>query len=194
MTDRMCMCPDTMEWIPIQGYHTDIRIGWRKAVMEEDMMGDRRFRILEGVCASTNDKHHFLILKAKDHKKGNIIWAIGDDQVCAVAGGDFIRDRSINYKDVCIQEFPYRDNTPESVGEWRPLIQELVRRTLRKYLEHNGAAGVYPQWLPEEVRPNMEQDMFQEWSKDIDHIILHDNNVMEMVPRSDTPAMDSPSL
>ena len=135
-----------------------------------------------------------MILKAKDHKKGNIIWAIGDDQVCAVAGGDFIRDRSINYKDVCIQEFPYRDNTPESVGEWRPLIQELVRRTLRKYLEHNGAAGVYPQWLPEEVRPNMEQDMFQEWSKDIDHIILHDNNVMEMVPRSDTPAMDSPSL
>lgn len=157
-------------------------------------MNSNNFKILEQVCASTPDNHHYLIIQAQNRQTGDIVWAIGDDQVCAIASADFIRNSKINYNDVCIQEFPYRENTPESVGHWRTLIQELVDFTLRKHLEHDGFVHVYPQWLPEDAHPTMGQDLYQEIVDNIDHIILYDNNIMEMVPRRKESAMNSPSL
>lgn len=146
-------------------------------------MEKNEFEILERVCASTPDnKEHYLILQAKENETGNIVWVIGDDQVCAVASDDFIRKSEINYQDVCIQEFPYREHTPESVGKWLPLIQELVEKTLETYIEQNDSVCVYPQWLPEEVHPNMGQDVFQQLVKGTDYIILYRDHTMEMVP------------
>lgn len=158
-------------------------------------MEENNYEILETVCATTSDNHHYLILQAKDNQTGDIVWAVGDSQVCAIASEDFVRNRKINYKDVCIQEFPYQMNTPESVGNWRPLIQELVEITLQKYMEYDGLVRLYPQWLPEDVNPGMGRELYQEWSKDIDHIILFANNTMEMVPRRDaTMEMASPMI
>lgn len=148
-------------------------------------MEKERFDILERVCATTDSNHHFFILKAEDHQNGDIVWAIGDDQVCAVTSGDFLRDRSISYQDVCIQEFPYRDSTPESVGAWLPLIQELVEETLQAYLKHDGTARVFPQWLPDSIEVGFGKEIFQELSAGIDYIILHKDNTMEMVARTD---------
>ena len=54
---------------------------------------------------------------------------MGDDQICAVTRADFIRTPEIRYNDVLIREFSYKENTPESVGRWRPLIEELVKLT-----------------------------------------------------------------
>ena len=90
-----------------------------------------------------------MLIQARDTESGEIVWAIGDDHVCAVTRADFIRNRSVEYNDVLIREFPYRDNTPESVGEWKPLILELVKHTLDAYINHEGFVHVYPQWLPE---------------------------------------------
>ncbi|WP_455437635.1 hypothetical protein [Hungatella hathewayi] len=73
------------------------------------------FNVLEKVCASASGHHHFIIIQAQN-QSGDTVWAIGDDQVCAIASADFIRNSNIEYKDVCIQEFPYQSNTPESVG------------------------------------------------------------------------------
>lgn len=93
-------------------------------------MEENNYEILETVCATTSDNHHYLILQAKDNQTGDIVWAVGDNLVCAIASDDFVRNRKVNYKDVCIQEFPYQKNTPESVGNWRPLIHtmEMVPR------------------------------------------------------------------
>lgn len=152
---------------------------------------ENSYQILEHMCATTPDNHHYLILQAQDHKTGEIVWAVGDDQVCAVTTADFIRNSSVSYNDVLIQEFPYKDNTPESVGEWRPLIEELVKHTLRGYLDRDGLVHVYPQWLPEDVElPLSREEMFAH----ADHLILYDNNMMDMVPRTDTPTMGAPRL
>ena len=85
------------------------------------------------------------------HGDRGIVWAVGDDQICAVTRADFIRTPEIRYNDVLIQEFPYKENTPESVGRWRPLIEELVKLTLAKYRTLDGLARAYPQWVPEET-------------------------------------------
>lgn len=155
------------------------------------MANDGNYNILEQVCASTPDQHHFLIIQAQNSQTGDIVWAIGDDQVCAVTSGDFIRNRNINYNDVLIQEFPYEDNTPESVGEWRPILEELVRFTLRKYMEHDGLVHVYPQWLPDDVKLPIEREVFL---KDADHLILYDNNMVEVVPSQNGPSMGGQSI
>lgn len=152
------------------------------------------FSIMERVCVSTPDRRHFLILQVQDNRTGETVWAIGDDQVCAMTRSDFIRNRGINYNDVLIQEFPYRDYTPESVGEWQSVIKELVEFTLQKYMEHDGLAHVYPQWLPEDVHPWMGKELYNQMVADADHLILYPNNIMDMVPRAQGPAMGQPTL
>ena len=92
----------------------------------------------------------------------------------------FIRTPEIRYNDVLIQEFPYKENTPESVGRWRPLIEELVKLTLAKYRTLDGLARAYPQWVPEEtVLPFPRQAL-----ESAEHIIFHDNGICEMIPRA----------
>lgn len=113
-------------------------------------MKNDRFEFLEEVCANTPDGQHFLIIQAKDRNNDEVIWAAGDDHVCAVTRADFIRNQQIAYNDVLIKEFPYKENTPDTVGEWKPLILELVQFMLAKYLQHDGMVHVYPQWLPED--------------------------------------------
>lgn len=149
------------------------------------------FIFLEEVCATTPDRQHFLIIHAQNSQTGNMVWAIGDDQVCAITSDDFIRNRKISYNDVCIQEFPYQDNTPESVGIWRPLIEELVRFTLKKYMEHDGLVHVYPQWLPEDMKLPMERE---EFLRGADHVILYGNSMVDVVPRKNGPPMELTSF
>lgn len=148
------------------------------------------YQILENMCATTPDNHHFLILHARNGQTKDI-WVVGDDQVCAITSADFIRNKNISYNDVLIQEFPYEDNTPESVGEWRPLIEELVRHTLKIYLEHDRLVHIYPQWLPEDVELPLDRE---ELIGKADHIILYDNNKLDVVPRTDAPKMEAPRL
>ena len=74
----------------------------------------------------------------------------------------------------------YKENTPESVGRWRPLIEELVKLTLAKYRTLDGLARAYPQWVPEEtVLPFPRQAL-----ESAEHIIFHDNGICEMIPRA----------
>jgi len=142
-----------------------------------------RFEIQEMVCANTPSNQHYLIVQAKDRQTNETVWAIGDDHVCAVTRADFIRNREIEYNDVLIQEFPYRDNTPESVGEWRPLIRELVDFMLHKYMEHDDLVHVYPQWLPDDIQRQMADEWNQLIAENrVDHIILYEEGIMEIVP------------
>ena len=55
-------------------------------------MGDNHFEFLEEVCANTPDGRHYLLIQAKDMQNGEIVWAAGDDHVCAVTHADFIRN------------------------------------------------------------------------------------------------------
>ena len=153
-------------------------------------MGDNHFEFLEEVCANTPDGRHYLLIQAKDMQNGEIVWAAGDDHVCAVTHADFIRNQQIDYKSVLIKEFPYRENTPATVGHWKPLILELVRLMLAKYMEYDGLVHVYPQWLPADLMmPDAVRDVLD--AGYADHIILHDNNIMEIVPRP-RPAGSAP--
>lgn len=65
-------------------------------------MGDNHFEFLEEVCANTPDGRHYLLIQAKDMQNGEIVWAAGDDHVCAVTHADFIRNQQIDYKSVLI--------------------------------------------------------------------------------------------
>ena len=147
-------------------------------------MSEKTFEYLEYVCANTPARQHYMLIQARDTEWGEIVWAIGDDHVCAVTRADFIRNRSVEYNDVLIREFPYRDNTPESVGEWKPLILELVKHTLDAYINHEGFVHVYPQWLPEDLETPMPRELLLDRSK-IDHVILHDVGIIEAVPASE---------
>lgn len=144
-------------------------------------MTENRFEYLEHVCANTPWGQHYLLIQARDRQTGETVWAVGDDHVCAVTRADFIRNKDVEYNDVLIQEFPYRDNTPESVGAWKPLILELVKHTLRAYLDHDGLVHVYPQWLPEDLETPIPQELLQE-REHVDHVILHDVGIIEVIP------------
>lgn len=151
---------------------------------------EMQFEILEKLCATTfDDRHHFLILQAQDHETKEIFWAIGDDQVCAVATADFIRNRDIEYNEVLIQEFPYRDASPESVGIWKPLIEELVDNTLKKYLEYDGLVHVYPQWLPKDISLTMGREVYEDMKEHFDHVIMYADHTMEMIPKNQSQTM-----
>lgn len=173
---------------------TEDRVDLLQEQKGEAKQENERYHILEQVCASTPDKHHYLILQAQDAQTGELVWAIGDDQVCAIAHSDFIRNTGINYNDVLIQEIPYRENSPDRVGDWLPLVKELVEFTLQKYMEHDGLVHVYPQWLPEDVRPWTGRELFEQMIADTDHLILYPNNVMDFVPREKSPEIVPPTL
>lgn len=141
---------------------------------------EKKFEYLEHVCANTLREEHYMIIQARDCGTGEMIWAIGDDCVCAVTRADFLRNCNVEYNDVLIQEFPYRDNTPDSVGVWRPLILELVKHTLDAYIRHDGLVHVYPQWLPDDLETPMPRELIQDKNR-VDHLILHDVGIMEVV-------------
>jgi hypothetical protein len=146
-------------------------------------VNDVTFSIVEEVCANTPDGRHMLIVQASCDNTGETVWAIGDDQVCAITREDFIRNK-IPYNSVLIREFPYRENTPQSVGKWRPLIEALVEITADSYLRHDGIFHIYPQWLPEEAYAHLGKELFDQMSAGCDHIILHQHpQIMDFVPR-----------
>ena len=150
-------------------------------------MNDNPFEIKEEACASSPDHRRYLLIQAVDTETGEIVWAVGDDQICAVTRADFIRTPEIRYNDVLIREFPYKENTPESVGRWRPLIEELVKLTLAKYRTLDGLARAYPQWVPEEtVLPFPRQAL-----ESAEYIIFHDNGICEMIPRAGSSKANS---
>ena len=150
-------------------------------------MNDNPFKIKEEACASTPDRRYRLLIQAIDTETGEIVWAVGDDQICAVTRADFIRTPEIRYNDVLIREFSYKENTPESVGRWRPLIEELVKLTLTKYRALDGLARAYPQWVPEEtVLPFPRQALER-----AEYIIFHGNGTCEVIPRAGSSKADS---
>ena len=153
-------------------------------------MNDNPFEIKEEACASSPDHRRYLLIQAVDTETGEIVWAVGDDQICAVTRADFILLPVLLYldrltqdlpsKDVLIQAFRYNETSPEYVSRWRPLIEELVKLTLAKYRTLDGLARAYPQWVPEEtVLPFPRQAL-----ESAEHIIFHDNGICEMIPRA----------
>lgn len=156
-------------------------------MLEKKELSRDRFEVIEQVCANTPDGHHYLLVQAKDRQTGNIVWAVGDDHVCAITRADFIRNREVEYNDVLIQEFPYCDNTPESVGEWQPLIKELVEFTLQKYMEYDDLVHVYPQWLPDDLQMPFNREKLSNDDR-VDHVILHEAGIMEVIFRPDSEA------
>lgn len=47
-------------------------------------MNDNPFEIKEEACASSPDHRRYLLIQAVDTETGEIVWAVGDDQICAV--------------------------------------------------------------------------------------------------------------
>ena len=66
-------------------------------------MNDNPFKIKEEACASTPDRRYRLLIQAIDTETVEIVWAVGDDQICAVTRADFIRTPEIRYNDVLIR-------------------------------------------------------------------------------------------
>lgn len=62
-------------------------------------MNDNPFEIKEEACASSPDHRRYLLIQAVDTETGEIVWAVGDDQICAVTRADFIRTPEIRYPD-----------------------------------------------------------------------------------------------
>ena len=60
-------------------------------------MNDNPFEIKEEACASSPDHRRYLLIQAVDTETGEIVWAVGDDQICAVTRADFIRTPEIRY-------------------------------------------------------------------------------------------------
>ena len=59
-------------------------------------MNDNPFEIKEEACASSPDHRRYLLIQAVDTETGEIVWAVGDDQICAVTRADFItRDEAV---------------------------------------------------------------------------------------------------
>ena len=61
-------------------------------------MNDNPFEIKEEACASSPDHRRYLLIQAVDTETGEIVWAVGDDQICAVTRADFIRTPEIRYR------------------------------------------------------------------------------------------------
>ena len=51
-------------------------------------MNDNPFEIKEEACASSPDHRRYLLIQAVDTETGEIVWAVGDDQICAVTRAD----------------------------------------------------------------------------------------------------------
>lgn len=144
-------------------------------------MNEHPFEVIERVCITNPSHYHFLLMQARDTKSGETVWIVGDDQDFSIARADFVRNHQVSYKDVLIQEFSYRDQSPESVGSWRPLVEELVKFTLEKFREHDGLVHIYPQWVPAEVSLPLPRE---ELLCSADHIIFRKDGTMDVVPPS----------
>jgi hypothetical protein len=143
----------------------------------------KNFTIYEKVCATQSDGQHLIIIHALRKDTNETVWAIGDDKVCAITREDCVRN-DIPYNSVLIQEFPYEDNTPKSVGKWRPLIEKLVNTMIRAYMRHDGFVHVYPQWVPKEAYASLGKKMFMQMSEGCDHVIIHAfPPIIDFVPR-----------
>ena len=106
-------------------------------------MNDNPFEIKEEACASSPDHRRYLLIQAVDTETGGNCLGRGRRPDMRRHACRLIRTPEIRYNDVLIQEFPYKENTPESVGRWRPLIEELVKLTLAKYRTLDGLARAY---------------------------------------------------
>lgn len=152
-------------------------------------MNDNSFEIIERVCMTDPAHQHYLLMQARAAKTGETVWIVGDDQVCAITRADFLRNPDLDYNDVLIREFSYKEHSPESVGNWRSLIEELVKFTLEKYREHDGLVHVYPQWVPAEVSlPLPREKLFRGAA----HIIFYQDGAMEIIPHAADPGSEVP--
>ena len=71
-------------------------------------MNDNPFEIKEEACASSPDHRRYLLLQAVDTETGEIVWAVGDDQICAVTRADFIRSLKSGTTMFSSRSFPTR--------------------------------------------------------------------------------------
>lgn len=142
-------------------------------------MNDNSFEIIERVCMTGTSHQHCLLMQAKSTKSGETVWIVGDDQLCAITRADFLRNPYLDYDDVLIQEFFYKEHSPESVGTWRPLIEEMVKFTLEKYQEHDGLVHVYPKWIPVDMPLPLPR---QELIRNVHQIIFYRNGDMDTTP------------
>lgn len=141
-----------------------------------------KFTILETVCANAPNKHHYIIMHVQPHNRPDDLWITGDDSFCALTKEDFIRN-NLPYNDVLIKEYPYIENTPESFGEYRPLIEEFMEVMLTAYMERDGLVHVYPQWVPAFAYKHLGQELFDQLCEGCSYIILYESpQVMEFIP------------
>lgn len=152
-------------------------------------MNDHSFEVIERVCITNPSLYHFLLIQARNAESGEIVWIVGDDQDFSITSADFARNHQVSYKDVLIREFSYRDQSPESVGSWRPLVEELVKFMLEKFREHDGLVHIYPQWVPAEVSLPLPRE---ELLCSADHIIFRKDGTMDVVPLAASSGSKSP--
>lgn len=152
-------------------------------------MNDYSFEVIERACITDSSRRHLLLMQARDVKSGETVWIVGDDQDFSIARADFVRNHLVSYKDVLIQEFSYREQMPESVGNWRPLVEELVKFTLEKYLEHDGLVHIYPQWVPAEVSLPLPREKLL---RSAGHLIFRKDGTMDVVPIAAGSDSESP--
>lgn len=151
-------------------------------------MNDNYFEIMERSCMTNPSHQHYLLMQARNTKSGETVWIVGDDQACAITRADFIRNPHLDYNDVLIQEFLYEEHSPESVGSWRPLVEELVKFTLEKYREHDGLVHIYPQWVPAEVSLPLPREALPH---NAHHIIFYENGAVEIIPLPAAPGTEA---
>lgn len=78
-------------------------------------MNDNPFEIKEEACASSPDHRRYLLIQAVDTETGEIVWAVGDDQICAVTRADFIRTPEIRYGDAFESMYILAKGKPKTV-------------------------------------------------------------------------------
>jgi len=140
------------------------------------------FKILKKDCSKGEKKSRIIALKAKNISTNEIVWAIGDDRVCTITRVNCV-PKKVSHSSDLIKEIPFINNSYESVGEWKDLIEELVINIIDEHLEHNGFVHIYPQWIPKQLQIDMSQESFKQVCERTEFIILHDNDIMEFVPK-----------
>jgi len=141
------------------------------------------FKILKKEYSKGKNKSRIIALKAKNISTNEVVWAIGDDSVCTITRVNCI-PKKVSHSSDLIKEIPFNSNSYESVGEWKDLIEELVVNLIDTYLEHNGFIRIYPQWIPKQLQISMSQESYKQVCEKTEFIILHDNDIMEFVPKA----------
>lgn len=102
-------------------------------------MNDNPFEIKEEACASSPDHRRYLLIQAVDTETGEIVWAVGDDQICAVTRADFIRTPEIRYRWLA-QNLHLKEHETH-IGMMEMDECEQVIRLCRKYGKHKKEAA-----------------------------------------------------